>query len=102
MAAITWTTKEGQEIPVKYLSDNHLGNIIQMLWRNAAHLQSEHYIGAMRYAEDAPDGAAIAAEAEANTVINMEAEDYIQMRFPHIFDEAKRRWPDKEEKLESW
>ena len=62
---LVWTTKDGREIPLPEMSDRHLENAHRWADRNADHLLMMA-ADALAYAGDAPDGAAMCAEAEAD------------------------------------
>ena len=78
-----WKTRDGREIPVGLMTDDHLKNTFKMLKRRNFQRKST-ILNCLAYAATAPDGAAMAAEAEASAMrYNPQA--------VYIFDEVERR-----------
>lgn len=72
MAVLSWTTRDGEVIPVKDMEIDHMHRCIHLLARKravgAAMLLDA--LDALRYAANAPDGAADAAHSEAEELMN--------------------------------
>ena len=70
MKSATWTTRDGEVIPISDMSDQHIINTMRMLRRRANDrdvLQQleDSALSMLEYAASAPDGASMAAEGEA-------------------------------------
>lgn len=71
-----WTTRDGQEIEVKDMTDFHLTNTLRYLLRNgtldnvAKRLEATAF-DAWAYAGDAPDGASYAADGAGDSAMDM-------------------------------
>jgi hypothetical protein len=97
--AAVWITREGEQVPVRDMRDGHLSAAIALVRRRGAvsarRIAYRRAFQAMAYAEDAPDGAAMAAEAEALDLLAGEYNDAILGEniplFAALLSEAKAR-----------
>ena len=100
-----WVTKEGQRIRVCDLGDRHLLNCLRLLERTYSKICLHHSLAAYRYADDAPDGAAMCAESAAEHL--MEAADTMDgieeeyPIYPKLLLEAERRGLNFESKKQT-
>lgn len=78
MAVTVWKTKDGRAIPVKELEDSHLKNVISHLRKMALRKLEVLEYQLLAYAENAPDGAAMAAENEAGQIAEMDADEWLE------------------------
>jgi len=81
-AADTWTTRDGRVVPVAEMTTEHLANTIKFLRRNALSMRLQVLRAMSRYIEQAPDGAAMACEAEADWIIDMSDEQFLARFVP--------------------
>lgn len=73
--ATVWVTKDGTQIAVVDMGDDHLRNTIRMLRRNVEHYRMELVVQMGAYIENAPDGAAMACELEADELADLDFDD---------------------------
>lgn len=99
---MNWKTKQGQEIPIKNLDDDHLLNIINMI-RN--HPVTKIYLERITrrtamdmiyyLSQDPPDGAAMAVEQEISQLFDQENLDQtlaeVNKTFCALLAEASKR-----------
>jgi hypothetical protein len=94
----TWRTKSGKVIPIAEMEDGHLLNTIRLLQRTYARVCLTVSLEASGYAATAPDGAAMAAESEADQLMEeAEEQENIGKEYPSFFPlltEAARRGLD--------
>lgn len=64
-----WRTKDGRKIRVSAMTDQHVLNTARFCRRQSASLMRDSF-RAGAYASTAPDGAAMAAESEANAAMD--------------------------------
>lgn len=74
-----WKTRGGDEIDVRDMTDNHIRNALNMCKGRASALSSLAD-RACAYAMDAPDGAAMAAEQEADYAMDEAGKALIWVR----------------------
>lgn len=92
-----WKTRDGRLIEISQMSDGHLLNTIAMLRRTHRRRAFALSMAADRYALDAPDGAAMAAEQEAVAILDLadETDDESVGRlcrpFMEMIRESRRR-----------
>lgn len=92
MKTPTWRTRDGQEIPVRDLSNSHLLNIYRMLLRVIEEHCKECLADAYVFASTCRgDGAIDAIESEIACIENADEDDIIQREFPAIHAEMDRR-----------
>lgn len=95
--ATVWVTREGQQIAVRDMGDQHLVNTIRMLRRIAPLvplMMISECLQMDRYIVDAPDGAAMACEAEAAALSDMTDDEYLNRHYvtlPAMLAEAEKR-----------
>lgn len=92
--ATVWVPRDGQRIPVRDMGDQHLINTIRMLRRKAPFMMMNELRQMDRYIRDAPDGAAMGCESEADALINLSDDEYLSRTlptFPALLAEAEKR-----------
>lgn len=97
MSGATWRTRDGEEVAVRDLEDSHLKNVAWLLQRRAAAYKVALWFDTMGYSESAPDGAAMAAESEAEALDEMDPHEVALMTWPvygEVVREAERRGLD--------
>lgn len=77
-----WKTRDGRRIRVSKLEDGHLVRIINFLRKRALHWQFNDFMRMGHYAENAPDGAAMAVEQEMDRLVKMEPDQYLSTVIP--------------------
>ena len=95
----TWTTRDGTVMPITEMTDAHLAaaiRLVRMKYRSISDLMAfKAALNLYAYAADAPDGAAMAAEEEANRMLDGARQDeFLAERFPvfaALCAEADRR-----------
>ena len=90
----TWRMRDGTTIPVRKMEDSHLVNTIAYLRRNQERLRLRYVMQMGAYAENAPDGAALAVEQAIDEITEAEPEEVLEScvaAFPALRAEAKRR-----------
>lgn len=84
-----WKTKDGRTISIEEMENSHLLNTINFLRRKANPVLKiialKMAFSAFHYAQTAPDGAAMAAEEEANRLLHGEGLDYIHAEESPVF-----------------
>jgi len=89
-----WTTREGKRIPIEDLEDDHLINIMRYINRRCC-LAVINELGRLEsYIEQAPDGAAYAAEQERNELLakpTLILEGYERKRYEALLAEMIKR-----------
>ena len=92
---LTWRTRDGREILIAEMGDAHLVNTIKLLRRRADAFRMAGAVQMWAYAEDAPDGAAAAAEMGAEHLLEWADDDEVVAEFvpsfPVLLKEAERR-----------
>jgi len=92
--AKTWTMRDGTVIKISDMSDRHLINTLNYLWRNAEELRTRAAF-ALDIAAEQTNGemAAYYLEQDANHLYEMEDIDYLSTRedYCEMLAEAKRR-----------
>lgn len=87
-----WVTKDLRGIEPKDMEDTHLLSAIGMLVKNASYNNEVATLKALRYANNAPDGAADAANAEASKLMDASRDDIVRaagVKYPVIHTMAR-------------
>jgi len=95
-----WKTKDGQVAAVEDMTDNHLLNTWRFLLRRAEPTRLKMLCSMSIYVDDAPDGAANACSAEADSLMDAEPEEVLAICVPQwkaIVAELKKRGLPKRE-----
>ena len=95
----TWTTRDGRTLPIAEMTDDHLLATIRYLRRRNRlalfKITMRESLLRYRYAETAPDGAAMAAEDEARNLTEPEGQDTLLAErlpvFAALLEEARYR-----------
>lgn len=78
-----WRAKDGREIPVSEMTDQHLKHAIAFLERAYSSLCLQWSAMAECYAMTAPDGASMAAESEAEALMQeADEQEHIEGEYP--------------------
>jgi hypothetical protein len=89
-----WKTRDGRVIAINEMEDSHLLAAMGMLERGAFAKQSQLAMALYNYAAQAPDGAAMCAEMEAEYIGRLSPQEFLQLRNEHykaMSQEARRR-----------
>lgn len=89
---LTWTTFDGEVIPVKEMELDHMHRRIHHVARRRAVglLMVMDAVDALRYAADAPDGAADAASSEADQLLDEAySTDVTELRIEYAIKHSK-------------
>jgi hypothetical protein len=94
---IEWTTRDGRVIPIKDMSDSHLANTINYIVTHAREIMHRNALMMDVYACDAPDGAAMCAEIEAEALYTMSVKEWLQehRKYRALRREFQKRKLDK-------
>ncbi len=82
MDSETWITADGRRIQVHDMELSHLIRTIRLLRRREPLIRMLYLMRMARYIADAPDGAAMACESEANQVCRMSNDEFLTMVSP--------------------
>lgn len=88
-----WTTREGEEIPIKKLGDTHLINILRMLWRNRRRLAYAQTLEAFSFGPPQGEMAQMAYEDALEECFDSEADpdDFFYRTYATLVEEAEKR-----------
>lgn len=78
----TWITAKGRRVRVDEMDLGHLTNTIRLLRRRQELLRLLYLLRMSRYIADAPDGAAMACEMEANHICDMRTDEFLKIIVP--------------------
>lgn len=74
-----WVTREGRRILISDMTNGHVQNTYNMLIRSARTRAQLAALDALRYAANAPDGAAMAAERAADEMLDMDDVELVEL-----------------------
>lgn len=77
-----WITIDNRKIPIERMSTKHLENTIRFLRKRALPMRLQLLKRMSRYIADAPNGAAQACDAEADTIIEMSDDEFLSVYVP--------------------
>lgn len=80
-----WVTRDGRVILIREMEDAHLLNTIRMLRRGVDAYILRDVREMSSYIADAPNEAADACTMEALALIAMDADEYLERKFPDVF-----------------
>lgn len=89
-----WITRDGRQIPIADMETEHLQNTIHYLRQRAGSLRRDILKAMARYIADAPDGAAMACQMEADRIVEMSDDAFLATYVPQwerLIEEAAMR-----------
>jgi len=86
-----WITKDGLELEISKMKDDHLENTIKMLIRAAMIRREESVASLLRLTPPNGDGAQMAYEEECRSAIDESWENFTHLSFKDIYKETKKR-----------
>lgn len=90
-----WVTRDGQQVAVRDMSDQHLVNTIRMLRRKAPRMMVATELSLYAYLDsDPPDGAADCAESALREMEETDADEFLEGTVPTfraLLAEAEKR-----------